>query len=843
MGIGVALNIAGRYRLSAMMSLPSRQPITRNPQPATLSTLIFLIPIIAGIFTFRFPYSLPLYLAGAGVILASLVRWRPLRPLLTGVLYSGIILSFQTACTVPYFKIAARYHETPILSPFFCWILKALGASASCSQGTIFIQTSQANMEIVPSWEKMGLFVIVTCLAGGLVFQYLSYGNLFRPGFWRKAGILALVLAVYMAVRFIVLSMIFVETARADMFWLPVMVTLSFLPLPFILWRFVRYDEAEFVYGGDGRPVTGPAPQSLIFNLQASAAVFLFAVSLVTCLWYQDPGNVKDGRILIDEFYSDWEWTDKEFNTEWYGVQSVYNYYCFADYLNHFYSVERLRDAVTAARLKDTDVFVVKTPTSSFSEQEIEAIEDFVEGGGGLFLIGDHTNVFGTTINLNPLAERFGFKFNYDATYDLVTSDLHFHKKNRLYQHPSVSAMPYFLFATSCSMQAPFLAEDTMIVSNLKTMYLDYSRGGYFPEKNKVLNYTFGLFLQSSGVKYGRGRVMAFADSTCFSNFYMHIPGKPGYVLGSINWLNRTNRYDSLVKAVSVAVMILSVGFMVWLFVVIKCGTQNIAAMKSSVGWMFFAGLLGVVAATQCNGLLARRSYALPAPHTPMINIGFEEELCSFRIPSVQLLHNPPVDFQTFYVWTQRLGYIPTLFSLDGFEGESWKDSQPRREGKMEEFDMVVMVNPRRYLEKSEIERIDRYVTDGGKLLIIDHPKGLKSIVNQIIGQYGMKVDHGGAKEKVDIYEGTEHIGTLPSAAPIEGGKELLTDDENNTLAALVEHGEGMIVTLACSTSFTNEEMGNTETIPDEHQQFLYKMEFWLISSMINGHFGRFQDY
>ncbi|MBD3197314.1 MAG: hypothetical protein GF317_19825, partial [Candidatus Lokiarchaeota archaeon] len=76
-------------------------------------------------------------------------------------------------------------------------------------------------------------------------------------------------------------------------------------------------------------------------TLLMAISVFIFTFSIIGILGFHDPGTRKDGKILIDEGHSDWEWTTKKFDTEWYGQQSTYNYYCLADHLNHFYHVEQ----------------------------------------------------------------------------------------------------------------------------------------------------------------------------------------------------------------------------------------------------------------------------------------------------------------------------------------------------------------------------------------------------------------------------------------------------------------------------------------------------------------------
>jgi len=49
-----------------------------------------------------------------------------------------------------------------------------------------------------------------------------------------------------------------------------------------------------------------------------------------------------------------------------------------------------------------------------------------------------------------------------------------------------------------------------------------------------------------------------------------------------------------------------------------------------------------------------------------------------------------------------------------------------------------------------------------------------------------------------------------------------------------------MITVMACSPSFTNKEMGKTETIPDDYQQFLYRLEFWVIKRLMENKFDPF---
>jgi hypothetical protein len=110
-------------------------------------------------------------------------------------------------------------------------------------------------------------------------------------------------------------------------------------------------------------------------------------------LGFQDPGAIKGGRVLVDEQHSNWEWADRPFDTTWFGPQSTYNYACLMDYLGHYFRVRSNQEQPLSDRLlTDVDVLILKVPTQPFTRGEVDSIVRFVERGGGLWLIGDHTN-------------------------------------------------------------------------------------------------------------------------------------------------------------------------------------------------------------------------------------------------------------------------------------------------------------------------------------------------------------------------------------------------------------------------------------------------------------------
>ena len=427
---------------------------------------------------------------------------------------------------------------------------------------------------------------------------------------------------------------------------------------------------------------------------------FVAGLAVVGLLAQVDPGRPKAGRVLLDEYNSNWEWTTQALDTEWYGQKSGYNYYSLGQWLQYYYQVDTNFSPRTPDLLAGYDVLIIKTPTAPFTPEELDAIDAWVRAGGGLFLIGDHTNVFGTSSYLNPLARRFGLRFRYDSTYDLQTLRVTLYERPGLLAHPAVLEMPPFLFATSCTLEAPLTAGNVMVGYGLRALPVDYSTRVFFPDKDREQDYPFGLFLQSAAVQHGRGRVVAFTDSTVFSNFTMFIAGKSEYFLGVMNWLNHAARWPWLTGALVLVAALGGAGSLYLLR-----GLERRRAMTALLGALLLAAAVGPWGAQK----LAEASYPLPEPHTAYTGIAFEGEHSRLALPTRPAASPPDASYQTFYVWTQRLGYVP-----------SFSDTL---EEALERGQVLVLVNPALPLDPAEMVALEAFVRQGGRLLVLAEPQ------------------------------------------------------------------------------------------------------------------------
>ncbi len=461
--------------------------------------------------------------------------------------------------------------------------------------------------------------------------------------------------------------------------------------------------------------------------------------------------------------------------------------------------------------LADCDVLVIKTPTRAFSLEEVAAIEAFVNRGGGLLLIGDHTNVFGTSTYLNPIARRFGLHFNADATYDLPTGGLTLYRRPGRLPHPVVQWMPPFLFGTSCTLDAPARARIPIAGYALRVAGHDYSTPSFFTAKTDGPYAGFGLFPQLAAVNAGRGRVLAFTDSTVFSNFWLFLPGKPELLLGCSGWLNRTNRFAGF-----------SVVFGLW--GAFLCLSSVILLRRlPSIRLPILAAALsaGCFLAVPVVGALNRRNYPLPSPHAPYRSICFDGQISDFDLPNEKLLLEPKRDFHTLYVWVQRLGYVPRVSSR-------LTDAIARDDG-------IVLLNPLRQPSRSEAQRLASYVKQGGVLFVLASPARLAS-ANSILAPFEVRLEPEILRGQTILNAAGEVVARNRNATAASGGEGILFTAGHRTIVALKRCGKGTVVFGGDPQCLSGESLGTVNQVPDPEQRRLYEVVFNMFRQIEAGH-------
>lgn len=175
----------------------------------------------------------------------------------------------------------------------------------------------------------------------------------------------------------------------------------------------------------------------------------------------------------------------------------------------------------TLDRLNLYDHVWIVTPTKPFSKEEITQLEHYVRSGGRLFLVADHTDLYGHARVLNSIANSFGSNFTYTATFSTENQPFFtdaFSKKSVIKTGNSVIGKQSFPILSTWLWQEP----------------AHYGEANFFGPLAASGNNTYAPQVLSSISSIGNGFVFYIDDSTFFANFAVYQP----YVLDSLARLN-----------------------------------------------------------------------------------------------------------------------------------------------------------------------------------------------------------------------------------------------------------------------------------------------------------------
>jgi hypothetical protein len=223
---------------------------------------------------------------------------------------------------------------------------------------------------------------------------------------------------------------------------------------------------------------------------------------------------------------------------------------------------------------------------------------------------------------------------------------------------------------------------------------------------------------------------------------------------------------------------------------------------------------------------IATARYSLPDPHTDFARIAFEGEHSRLLLPTAPSASPPEASFQTFYVWTQRLGYVPSF--------------EPTLEEALAQAEVLVLVDPFRPFELGEVEAVEEFVSQGGRLLVLAAPRAegqAAASAAQILTPFGLDLKARRPASGAIHNTAGEVQGQLQVSGVVTGGDPLLALEGEAPVVALARHGDGLVVATAFAHPFSDREMGTTATVPNRQQRLLYEIEFWLLRGLVCGEF------
>jgi len=215
---------------------------------------------------------------------------------------------------------------------------------------------------------------------------------------------------------------------------------------------------------------------------------------------------------------------------------------------------------ITEDILDDVDIFVVINLNKSFSTSEHQVIWDFIENGGSLLVLGDHTDIGGIMDPLNGLLQHVGIRYRFDSALPL-DHGFRWIPCYHLLHHPvtyKIDSLDEIDISVGASLDIN-AGSFPMIIGryglsdegdrlNVEGAYLgDYE---YRPGEQ------LGDIILAAGAYYGNGKVLVFGDTSSFQN--SAIPSSLPLIGSVFNWLgsNRTTTIEYTQVTVSLLLLI-----------------------------------------------------------------------------------------------------------------------------------------------------------------------------------------------------------------------------------------------------------------------------------------------
>jgi hypothetical protein len=516
----------------------------------TNSLIIFLLASAVSLFTndsgVAYTHTAPWFLAAAvilGAIGAALggEKGKPYgRRLAEQWMFVAACGTTQFILAVFLRFIVARI-ESCHLEGVVALLLNLIGGDASVMRSRLWVSNGEELIGFVTGTGQLEVMFSAYLAAGYLLLFWLFKGVSFRRVLWVLGTV-----AGYMILRMTVLTVIYLQFQKSmtypstlvvfyDGYWK----IISFLPLA--LWA--GWQLRTFAPLAETPPGAGVS-WKLAAVTAVAAAILSGGLGYIGSM--PKDGKEKAGRVAIDDYHSDfWEKVGLPFPIPKIDDNNLYSYSGLPAILKHRYQVTLLSDRDAIMKTLDTghfDVLMIKTPVVMYSEEEIERIQQFVESGGGLLLVGDHSDLLGITANLNRLISKYGIEFDKDTCNRLSDGYFSVYQPRPFGESYLLHDIDRFEFLTSCTLKLPLWRYHLVIPGNdLSSNQADYGARNFFGFLWPDPIDKFGLLAQCASGEINRGRIALWTDGTVFSNFAVFRMGREQLYLNLIDYLNHAN--------------------------------------------------------------------------------------------------------------------------------------------------------------------------------------------------------------------------------------------------------------------------------------------------------------
>ncbi len=457
-------------------------------------------------------------------------------------------------------------------------------------------------------------------------------------------------------------------------------------------------------------------------------------------------------------------------------------------YLNTVgYNASVLEEPISPKSLDGVSVLILETPEEAFSKEEIGYLIDFVKGGGGLFVLGDHTNIMDCYNTLNPILHEFGLHLNFDYSM--------------LWEPHFVSLAGFDSIEETAGATLSLNRSDALILYALKyTTWADLGdwsaenhayMGDVIPQENEQ----YGVLPICAAANYGKGRVVAIANSDSLSG--PNLLYNYGFVNRLLSYLNYEN---SPLK---------STWFQAAMAILVLLGVfrARLASIQPLIISTAIVLVLVFVQAAISETPEPSNLIALDVGHANIEGYGSPHQYKNVFLS----------------IFAQHYGFNPVLIK------EVPQD--------IEKYKAYVTMGPTESFSSEDAERIKRYVQSGGTLIVFDgyhsdtpantSNSAANSLINgfdlylngSLLGEisyfnytsWGFNLPYMQqtripvapvAPENNSLVEGIDGNITMYSAVEVLGGTPLAMYNSTAPVIVLQDYGRGRIIVVGDHTIF-----------------------------------------
>jgi len=536
-------------------------------------------------------------------------------------------------------------------------------------------------------------------------------------------------------------------------------------------------------------------------TVQYSLALLLTTTLATSFLTIDLPGKHSEKKevVFYNKGYLNWEIP----SFKMFGSKSAGMFGNLPPFLEAMGFTTKRVDMLSKEVLDDSKILVMINIDNELPTGEREVIWRFVEEGGSLLLLGDHTFYKHglKRIILNDILEPYHIRFNFDSADWFVGGWLHSYQ---YLSHPITVGMRDemndvgIVIGASLTVTPPAFP---LVIG--KYGYSDPGNEQAGGERGYLGNLDYnpgeqmGEVVLCGAEHYGKGKVLVFGDTSSFAN---------AILVNSYDFVNRVFTWlakDESPKRYRLTLLISLTLFLAAIFFYTRSTRTTLLLVLS-----LMVALITIKVAEhlkqyhnqrELNGTIAY----LDMSHGERFSPESWNENATLGL-ALNLMRN---------------GYLP--FSLGSFD-----------ERRLDQAKLLILIAPSSPFEKHEINEIRDFVERGGIVMITVGWEEREASVS-LLASFGFSLDYLPLAQFISIIPYANQKVKFFEAWPV-----LSTDEKGEVIAAYQQfpvvmkksYGKGQVVLIGDSSFFWNVNLEMEESYTSENIQFLQ----WLLESLKN---------